>query len=296
MCARLKGGAPSIPGEWFCQVCQRGGCWPARTHCFRCGQKKGATKFQAPPRERQALGRASPAQGTASCPTERRPAPAQESKKPPNNKFNQKTILAALKTMNIPLELMEQLQATLDPPAPPEIPAKRMLDLQIKLDRAEKERDRLKNVQDKKQEELMHAQMRLDAKMNEVREVLAAIEAVKKEMDLTISAPAPAVQPTPSIFEVGAMEEEESPEDGDLNDDAYLGLNHEHFPAMEVGEIGAPLGTSKRPRQSLEIVPTPSFDVTANAIASYDSDQIQQLLHIAQMQLDSKGAASQLCG
>ena len=296
MCARLKGGAPSIPGEWFCQVCQRGGCWPARTHCFRCGQKKGATKFQAPPRERQALGRASPAQGTASCPTERRPAPAQESKMPPNNKLNQKTILAALKTMNIPLGLMEQLQATLDPPAPPEIPAKRMLDLQIKLDRAEKERDRLKNVQDKKQEELMHAQMRLDAKMNEVREVLAAIEAVKKEMDLTISAPAPAVQPTPSIFEVGAMEEEESPEDGDLNDDAYLGLNHEHFPAMEVGEIGAPLGTSKRPRQSLEIVPTPSFDVTANAIASYDSDQIQQLLHIAQMQLDSKGAASQLCG
>ena len=295
MCARLKGGAPSIPGEWFCQVCQRGGCWPARTHCFRCGQKKGATKFQAPPRERQALSRASPAQGTASCPTERRPAPAQESKKPPNNKFNQKTILAALKTMNIPLELMEQLQATLDPPAPPEIPAKRMLDLQIKLDRAEKERDRLKNVQDKKQEELMHAQMRLDAKMNEVRDVLAAIEAVKKEMNLTISAPAPAVQPTPSIFEVGAMEEEESPEDGDLNDDAYLGLNHEHFHAMEVGEIGAPLGTSKRPRQSLEIVPTPSFDVTANAIASYDSDQIQQLLHI-EMHLDSKRAASQLCG
>ena len=288
MCARLKGGAPTIPGEWFCQVCQRGGCWPARTHCFRCGQKKGATKFQAPPRERQALGRASPAQGTASCPTERRPAPAQESKKPPNNKLNQKAILAALKTMNIPVELMQQLQATLDPPAPPEIPAKRMLDLQIKLDRAEKERDRLKNVQDKKQEELMHAQMRLDAKMNEVREVLAAIEAVKKEMDLNISAPPPAVQP---IFETGAMDEEESPEDG-----AYLGLNHEHFPAMEVGEIGAPLGTSKRPRQSLEVDPTPSFDVTANAIASYDSDQIQQLLQIAQMQLDTKAAASQLCG
>ena len=92
------------------------------------------------------------------------------------------------------------------------------------------------------------------------------------------------------------MDEEGSPEDGDLNDDAYLGLNHEHFPAMEVGEIGAPLGTSKRPRQSLEIVPTPNFDVTANAIASYDADQIQQLMHIAQMQLDSKGASSQLCG
>ena len=41
--------------------------------------------------------------------------------------------------------------------------------------------------------------------MNEVQEVLAAIEAVKKEMDITISAPPPAVPP---IFEVGAMDEE----------------------------------------------------------------------------------------
>ena len=288
MCARLKGGAPTIPGEWFCQVCQRGGCWPARTHCFRCGCRKGEKTFRAPPRERQALGRAPPAQGTASCPTERRPAPVQGSKKPPNNKLTQQAILAALKTMNVPVELMQQLQATLDPPAPPEIPAKRLLDLQIKLGRAEKEQDRLKNVHDKKQEELMHAQMRLDAKMNEVREVLAAIEEVKKEMDFNINVPPPAAPP---VFETGAMDEEESPED-----DAYLGLNHEHFPAMEVGEIGAPLGTSKRPRQSLEVDPTPSFDITVNAIASYDSDQIQQLLHIAQMQLDTNAAASQICG
>ena len=195
--------------------------------------------------------------------------------------------------MNIHGELMEQLKATLDPPAPPEIPAKRMLDLQIKLDRAQKERDRLKNVHEKKQEEVLHAQMRLDAKMKEVQEVLAAIEAVKKEMDLTINVPPPAAPP---IFEVGAMDEEGCPEDGDLDDDAYLGLNHEHFPAMEVGEIGALPGTSKRPRQSLETVPTPSFDVTVNAIASYDSNQLQELLQVAQMQLDSKGASSQLCG
>ena len=130
MCARLKGGAPTFPGEWFCQVCQRGGCWPARTHCFRCGCKKGEKTFRGPPRERQALGRAPRAQGTASCPTERRPAPQQGSRKPPNNKISQQVVL----------ELMQQLQATLAPPAPPEIPAKRLLDLQIKLDRAVKER------------------------------------------------------------------------------------------------------------------------------------------------------------
>ena len=82
---------------------------------------------------------------------------------------------------------MQQLQATLDPPAPPEIPAKRLLDLQIKIGKAEKEQDRLKSVHDKKQEELMHEQMRLEAKMSEVREVLAAIEEVKKEMDIIVS-------------------------------------------------------------------------------------------------------------
>ena len=32
--ARGVGGA--VPGEWYCNHCQRGGCWPARRHCFRC--------------------------------------------------------------------------------------------------------------------------------------------------------------------------------------------------------------------------------------------------------------------
>ena len=33
--ARGVGGA--VPGEWYCNHCKRGGCWPARSHCFRCG-------------------------------------------------------------------------------------------------------------------------------------------------------------------------------------------------------------------------------------------------------------------
>ena len=167
MCARLKGGAPTIPGEWFCQVCQRGGFWPARTHCFRCGCKKGEKTFRGPPRERQALGRAPRSQGTASCPTERRPALQQVSRKPPNTKLSsQQVVLEALSTMGLPAELMQQLQATLAPPAPLEIPAKRLLDLQIKLDRAQKERDRLASVHRRKQEEMIQAELRLDNKKN----------------------------------------------------------------------------------------------------------------------------------
>ena len=105
--------------------------------------KKGDKTFRAPPREPQALGRAPPAQGTASCPTERRPAPSQGFRKPPSNKLTQQVALEAFRTMNLPEELMQQLQATLAPPALPEIPAKRLLDLQIKLGKAEKERERL---------------------------------------------------------------------------------------------------------------------------------------------------------
>ena len=66
-----------------------------------------------------------------------------------------------------------------------------------------------------------------------------------------------------------------------------------------VNEGGVPPGTSKRPRQSLELAVSnsaSSFDTTVHAISSFDADQIQQLLQIAQMQLDTKAAASQLCG
>ena len=36
--ARGVGGA--IPGEWYCNHCQRSGCWPARQHCFRRGMAR----------------------------------------------------------------------------------------------------------------------------------------------------------------------------------------------------------------------------------------------------------------
>ena len=190
--------------------------------------------------------------------------------------------------MNLPEELMQQLQATLAPPPVPEIPAKRLLDLQIKLDKAEKERERLTTVHQRKQEEVMQAEMRQDNKRKEVQEVLAAIDRVKMEMDINIHPPA-----VPLVFEPGVIDEEELPTCDEMDDDAFLGLNHEHFPDMEVGEGGVPPGTSKRPRQDLELElavsnSSPSFDSTAHAISSFDADQIQQLKQIAQMQLTRK--------
>ena len=216
MCARLKGGAPTIPGEWFCQVCQRGGCWPARTHCFRCGCKKGEKTFRGPP-----PGNCFMSHGTSA-------APQQGSRKPPNTKLSQQVVLEALRSVGLPLELMQQLQATLAPPALPEIPAKRLLDLQIKLDRVQKERDRLASVHQRKQEEMMQAELRLDNRKTEVQEVLAAIDRVKMEMDI----PSPAV---PLVQEPGEVDEVESPAFDGMDDDAFLGLNHHNtFPIWTV--------------------------------------------------------------
>ena len=67
--ARGVGGG-SVPGEWYCNHCQRGGCWPARSHCFRCGLprsevgsgKSGKAKGKGgtPPRETSYPGKSSP--------------------------------------------------------------------------------------------------------------------------------------------------------------------------------------------------------------------------------------------
>ena len=65
--ARGVGGA--VPGEWYCNHCQRGGCWPARSHCFRCGMArsdggfgkggKAKGKGGTPPRETSYPGKSS---------------------------------------------------------------------------------------------------------------------------------------------------------------------------------------------------------------------------------------------
>ena len=36
-----RGCGGSVPGEWFCNHCNRGGCWPERQRCFRCGMARG---------------------------------------------------------------------------------------------------------------------------------------------------------------------------------------------------------------------------------------------------------------
>ena len=56
MRGRLLGGTsrgprnPQVPGSWHCSVCNLGGCWPGRDHCFRCLTPRFANT-RRPPRE-----------------------------------------------------------------------------------------------------------------------------------------------------------------------------------------------------------------------------------------------------
>ena len=128
MHGRLAGGAPPprVPGEWFCQVCQRGGCWPARSSCFRCGRPRKdseamSTPHVVPPRERQFLGRAPAQTRNSGCPTERRPSPQGVRKQTGfgNDKGAiARMVLEALSCLDLDDGVLNKIRAQLDPPPP----------------------------------------------------------------------------------------------------------------------------------------------------------------------------------
>ena len=73
-------------------------------------------------------------------------------------------------------------------------------------------------------------------------------------------------------------------------DDAFLGLNHQDAQDMDGVDIALP-ESSKRPRQPLEQAATsqvPNFDNALLALQNFDVRQIQQVMQVAQMQLDTK--------
>ena len=75
-CSYLRGGVgmgrqPQIPGQWVCQSCGMGGCWPPRQSCYRCGAPRlGGIGGQRPPRETHYPGQPSN-QGLPINPTKR---------------------------------------------------------------------------------------------------------------------------------------------------------------------------------------------------------------------------------
>ena len=305
MHGRLVGGAPPprVPGEWFCQVCQRGGCWPARSSCFRCGCPRKDSEAMntprvVPPRERQFLGRAPPAQARSSgCPTERRPSPQGVRKQTGGNDKGAvaRMILEALSSLNLDGEILNKIRAQLDPPPPAPKPYRILADLEVKIDKAQNDLARLQKVVVTKQAELHQADERANCKAKEVRELHAEMMRVKREV-IQVAPPSPPPTSPPPVPVVVLAEEEGGGDDGDITpmareDDAFLGLHHGAFEVqdMEAENDGMPEDDCLAQVKRVRATPRLTFEQTCDFIGSghYTSDQLAEIAQIASMRSDS---------
>ena len=175
-------------------------------------------------------------------------------------KLNQQSLLEALGGLGFPSGLMQPLRENLAPPLVPEKPSKRSLDLEIKLDKIQKERERLLTFAPTKQEEFLQAQCQLDDKEMEVQEVHAIDGSTFR----------PVIRIRTWLVR------------GILEDDAYLGSNHQKVQnSNRLFKI--PLGRSNGP----------DFDQTLAALQHFDHNQIEQLVRVAQVGVATKASASQ---
>ena len=304
MHGRLAGGAlpPRVPGEWFCQVCQRGGCWPVRSSCFRCGRPRKEceavnTPHVVPPRERQFLGRAPAQANNSGCPTERRPSPQGVRKQTGGNDKGAvaRMVLEALSCLDLDGEVLNKIRAQLVPPPPAPKPSRILADLEVKIDKAQNDLARLQKVVVTKQAELHQADERANCKAKEVRELHAEMMRVKKEV-IQVAPPAPPPTTPPQIPVVVLTGEEGGGDDGDITpmaqeDDALLGLHHGAFEVhdMEDENDGMPEDDCLAQVKRVKATPSLTFEQTCEFIGSghFTSDQLAEITQIASMRSDS---------
>ena len=304
MHGRLAGGAPPprVPGEWFCQVCQRGGCWPVRTSCFRCGRPRKEceavnTPHVVPPRERQFLGRAPAQANNSGCPTERRPSPQGARKQTGGNDKGAvaRMVLEALSCLDLDGEVLNKIRAQLVPPPPPPKPSRILADLEVKIDKAQNDLARLQKVVVTKQAELHQADERANCKAKEVRELHAEMMRVKKEV-IQVAPPSPPPTTPPKIPVVILTGDEGGGDDCDItpmaqDDDALLGLHHGAFEIhdMEDENDGIPEDDCSAQVKRVKATPSLTFEQTCEFIGSghFTSDQLAEITQIASMRSDS---------
>ena len=137
MRGRVLGGSCNvspIPGEWTCPGCMRSGCWPTKNTCFRCGTVRPTSPLPSglvlpnsrparAPREQRHPGRV-PGNSPSGCPTERRTPPPHVSSAPSPPSVpatggqNLDVVVQFLRGLNVPSELLADLQDAVPPPAP----------------------------------------------------------------------------------------------------------------------------------------------------------------------------------
>ena len=244
MCGRLCGGANRgtrfglpIEGQWTCSVCGTTRCWPVRKTCFRCGASKqpsdrlGHSKFYAQARAqaereiREVINRVldPPPKGTAEAPTYRKPKKVPALTKPPaapnvnlgaavdpNCPQAALDMLAAL----LPQDTMAVIQEQIKPwVVPPVSRTRQLADLDEKLVRARRERDRLDKVVKQKEEALHRATELRDTKAGEV----ASLEEEVSRLRVEVSVPTP----------TRSMQGEEDDGDGPVSEDSGVQMDQD---------------------------------------------------------------------
>ena len=189
MCSYLCGGAgmgrqPQIPGQWVCQSCGIGGCWPTRQSRYRCGAPRlGGNGGQRPPRESHYPGQPSN-QGFPINPTKRvlRSFKGGNGQSPPNvaptgpaaasnnGLAGPALILPLLQSLGLPEEVLEAVRARIaTQKAPKKVSREKQLSLlRAKIDVLAQQITRLNKTVLYHQEKLRENEVALSTKQSQV--------------------------------------------------------------------------------------------------------------------------------
>ena len=262
MCSYLRGGVgmgrqPQIPGQWVCQSCAMGGCWPTRQSCFRCGAPRlGGNGGQRPPRESHYLGQPSN-QGLPSNPTKRvlRSFNGGTSQSPPKvlptgpvPSSNQglavpALILPLLQSLGLPEEVLEAVRARIaTQKAPKKVFREKQLSLlRAKIDVLAQQITRLNKTVLYHQEKLRENEDALSTKQSEHAQLQVEFR------DLTDKGFTPTPSPfhTPPQSDHGGEEGEACDEEGVPD----VPMEHTSSDSGAAGDAARPVaGTAKKRR------------------------------------------------
>ena len=218
MRGRVLGGSRNvspIPGEWTCPGCMRSGCWPTKNTCFRCGTMRPNTPLPPgpvmpnsrparAPREQRHPGRA-PGVSPSGCPTERRTPPPRVSSAPSAPSvpaaagLNLDVVVQFLRGLNVPSEILADLQNAVPPPAPKKTvhqltKEQKCSQLRNKVDITKQQLSKLAKRVETLAKEHTEAAEKLIAKQTE----LAQLEVELEEARRLIMQPTPPATPPPS--------------------------------------------------------------------------------------------------
>ena len=307
MRGRVLGGSRNvspIPGEWTCPGCMRSGCWPTKNTCFRCGTMRPTSPLPPGPvlpnsrparvqREQRHPGRA-PGASSSGCPTERRTPPPHVSSAPSAPSvpvaagLNLDMVVQFLRGLNVPSEILADLQNAVPPPAPKKTvhqltKEQRCSQLRNKVDITKQQLSKMSKRVETLAKEHTDAAEKLVAKQAE----LAQLEVELEEARRLIMQPTPPATPPPSHIPRGPS----SPRVSDVASSGMAVDAELLLPSDGEGQ------SSKRLRVSASGEEAPSLQQVLDAKDSFSAQDLASIIQsfqLRQSQLeDEENAVSQ---